>query len=160
MKRSRWVAAALIAAATMSAAAWAEDVWVQSKLVVVRANKGPAYAEVATVKKGDKLNVVAREGAWIKVSVGGKEGFIPAKAISNTQIAGDMDLSMFKANTARVDTSNAGKGVSETAQKFAQGRGMSHAAVEQLEKFRDAIRDNPREWEAFMQQGRVGIAAQ
>ncbi len=78
----------LIAAAVIgvcgAAGALAEDVFVKLPTAKVLAGKGPAYATLVPLKKGDKLQVIGREGGWYKVKSGQQEGYIFQNSISTT----------------------------------------------------------------------------
>ena len=160
MKHMRLCLAAGIAALTLSAAAaLAEDVWVKTALATVRAGKGPIYDGVADVHKGDKLTVIAREGTWIKVSVNGKEGYIADKLVSAQSVSAEFKPFAGAANTASVTEGAAGRGLRDGATQYAKGKNLSDAWMKWLEQFRDGLRAHPQEWEAFMQEGKVGSYA-
>ena len=138
----------------------AEDVFVKQAAVPVRAGKGSAYDEVATVKKGDKLQVVAREGDWLKVRANGKEGYVFKTAIDTKnpsgggKLGGDLGRMFSGASGGSTASSGAaGKGLGESLQ-YARTNGMSPAGLDRMIAMNKAL--NAPEWEAFMTQGKVG----
>lgn len=157
MNRSTLLAATLVAAVTFSAGAvCAEDVWVNSTAkVTIRAGKGPVYDGVIDVHKGDKLTVLAREGAWLKVSFSGKEGWVSEKLISAQETKADFNPFAGNANTASI-TEGAASRLEPDAVKYASGKNLDPRWMKWLEDFRDGLRAHPQEWELFQQQGQVG----
>ncbi len=67
-------------------AACAEDVWLQVKESQVRAEPRFYARGVAPVRYGDRLQIVSRDTAWMKVRLGKTEGYLPESAISPKRI--------------------------------------------------------------------------
>jgi len=144
----------------LSAPVLAEDVFVKQNSVVIRAGKGSAYEEVATAKKGDKLEIVAREGSWLKVKSGGREGYVFQTAVADTKPGGDFGADLGKAfsnasggNTA--SSGEAGKGLGESLE-YARSKGMSPAGLDRMIALRKTV--TGKDWEAFTAEGKVGPA--
>jgi uncharacterized protein YgiM (DUF1202 family) len=163
MKRSALLSAAVIAAITLSAAgtARAEDVWVSAEMVTMRAGMGAIYDPVTDLHKGDKLAVVERSGRWLKVSINGKEGYIPQTAISAQTVQGNQNWFKGTTNTASLSEGAANRPLRDGAVNYAHGKGLSPVAMQWIEDFRRDLRKGagPSEWERFMQEGKVGNGA-
>lgn len=140
---------------------FAEDVFVKQSAAVVRAGKGSAYEEVVTVRKGDKLQVVAREGSWLKVRAGGREGYVFQTAVDTAKPAGDLgaDLGrMFSGASGgtAASSANAGRGLKDGAVLYARANGMNTAGLDRMLAFRKSV--TGRDWESFTTEGKVGPA--
>jgi hypothetical protein len=153
---------AVIALFLLGTSALAEDCYVKQNSVVIRAGKGSAYEEVGTARKGDKLQVLAREGSWLKVKAGGgKEGYVFQTAVSDTNPGGGglgADLGrMFSGASGgnAASSGEAGKGLGESLD-YARSHGMSPAGLERLIALRKTV--TGRDWEAFTAEGKVGPA--
>jgi uncharacterized protein YraI len=138
--------------------AGAEDVWVKSAIVSVRADKGPIFDEVAVVKKGVQLKVLARENGWVKVDVGGKQGWISEKLISTTKVDANFTFGDI-GKTADLSEAKAGRSLKEGAVEYASSKNLNPRPMQELEIFRDNLRKAPQDWIEFMKQGRVGTYA-
>jgi uncharacterized protein YraI len=157
-KNRKLVAVALVASAMLASVAIAEDVWIKSESVDIRAGKGAVYAIVATAKKGAQLPVLAHEGKWIKVKAGDQEGYVFEGAISAEKVSGSGDnlLATMGAGTSASDMSTgaAGKGLAEEADQYAKNKSMDPGPMNRLIDFRKKI--DPKAWEAFAAEGKVG----
>ncbi|MDP2601397.1 MAG: SH3 domain-containing protein, partial [Deltaproteobacteria bacterium] len=86
-----WLAIALIAAGTALAQA-TKGGYLTTAAVNLRSGPGTKYAVVTTLPKGIKVNVVGREGNWLKVESkqGNKPGYISenyARPLETQQVA-------------------------------------------------------------------------
>jgi SH3 domain-containing protein len=144
----------------LSAPVLAEDLFVKQNSVVIRAGKGSAYEEVTTAKKGDKLELISREGSWLKVKSGGREGYVFQAAVTDAKPAGDLGADLGKmfsgasgGNTA--SSGEAGKGLGESLD-YARSKGMSPAGLDRMIALRKTV--TGKDWEAFTAEGKVGPA--
>src|SRR5215204_5256905 len=80
-KRQVLVASAVLA---IAGAASGEDVYVKLPTARVKASAGAGADDVVRLKKGDKLQVLGRQGSWVKVKAGDKEGFVHENSVSAT----------------------------------------------------------------------------
>src|SRR5688572_10919529 len=97
-RNRRWAVGLLSAAlAGFETGAMAEDVVVKPPAVVIRSGKGAMYEEIVTAKQGEKLTVVAREGKWLKVRAGGREGYVFEPAVLGQGGGGLAGFSSFAA---------------------------------------------------------------
>src|SRR5689334_6808634 len=124
---------ALIAAALIgvSTAALAEDVTVKLPTATVLAGKTARSARVAQLSEGQKLQVLGREGSWLKVKVGEKEGYVHENAVSASGGGGEglggLGKMLGSASGASSATSaEAGRGIGES-EKWAESKNMSAA---------------------------------
>ncbi len=155
LRRTACLGLALVGALTT----WglAEEVFVKSPKASVRAGKGPAHEEVASVKQGQPLEVIKRDGKWIKVRVAGKEGYIFENTVSAEKVSeSNSDLSAFlKAGKASAATDAlAAKGIDEEAEKWARAGSMDSAPLKKL--MEETKKISGAEWEAFAADGKVG----
>jgi hypothetical protein len=118
----------------VAAVASAEDVLVKYPARLV-GGKSPRHAVVAQLNKGDRLQVVAREGPWLRVKIGDKEGYVSENAVNNGG-AGDSQIAgVGKQTGASADPLSAGaasKGVGQDAIKWSQSSGKSTAGLERM----------------------------
>jgi uncharacterized protein YraI len=134
----------------------AEEVWVKRPELDVRAGKGAAFETVATVKKGQKLEVVAREGTWVKVKVGDREGYVSENSLSDKKVSGGGGISAFAGgpDTSGATASAGAKGLDDMAEKYAADKGMDPKRVDEMIARTKAI--TGEEWAQFTREGKVG----
>jgi hypothetical protein len=149
--------ALLLCAATT---ALAEDVWVNRAQLQIRDGKGAAFAPVATAKKGDKLVVITREGKWLKVQLGDKQGYVYEDAISPRQVSagGDLGSLLGSPESSGLSAAAAAKGLQPGAVTFASTGNLSTAPLQAMIARRNAV--TGPEWVAFAQAGNVGMVNQ
>src|SRR3954465_3547973 len=82
MKKSNLAILTLAALAATTGITLAESVWVKSESANVLQGKGAVYPVVGTVKKGQELTVLSRDGKWIEVQTGPSKGWVYETAIS------------------------------------------------------------------------------
>ncbi|HSI35979.1 MAG: SH3 domain-containing protein [Phycisphaerae bacterium] len=150
--------AGLVALSVLSGSALAEDVFVKQSRVVVREGKGAAYDEVTTVAKGDRLQVVGREGPWIKVRAKGREGYVFESAVADQKPGEDLGAGLSKmlggnAQASSASDAAAGKGLGE-ALDLAKSRGQSTAGLQKMKAIRKSV--SGKDWEQFTREGNVG----
>ena len=110
-------AAAVAVLGTLSTAAMAEEAIVKMPAASVLSAKTARSTKLASLKTGDKLQVLAHEGSWLKVTFGGKEGYVHENTVGG---GGDNSLSkaLGKASGSSASEASgklAGKGVGEGA---------------------------------------------
>jgi hypothetical protein len=110
---------------------------------------------VATVDRGTPLNVIAKEGRWYKVEVGGKEGYVAETVVSEKpqgKRGQSVALSAVKdGSIPALETAAAVKGVNPGAQQYASGKGYSVEGLRTLQARREAI--TPAEFDRFLAEG-------
>jgi len=144
-----------LASASSCASVLAEDVWVNRPSLDIRDGKGAAYPVVVTAKKGDKLSIVAREAKWLKVSFGGKEGYIFENSISPKQVAPEK-MSDMSAEAKAMTTDAAAKGLEPEALAYAKSHSLNDAGLNQMKAMRKLV--SGKDFEQFTTEGKVGPA--
>lgn len=147
MKRNaqrQWLVAATTAAvlAVASTAALAEDVTVKLPAASVLSGKSARSTKIAQLKTGDKLQVLGREGSWLKVRFGDKEGYVHENSVGGS--GGDKGLSQLLGGASGASEGSgamAGKGVGESAVAWAKSHSMNTAGLDKMIAMRNAITD-------------------
>jgi len=153
--KTRWLIATGIVC--LAAAASAEDVYVKLPVANILAGKSAGTEHIMQVKKGDKLQVLAKEGSWLKVKAGDKEGYVFQNSVS-TSATGKNDKGLFNVlnggsgSSAATDV-EAAKGVGESL-AYARSKGMSPAGLDRMIELRKSITTN--DWTEFTNQGHAG----
>jgi hypothetical protein len=147
-------------AAALGAAA-AAVVYVNAERLDVVDKKRAVAKTVVTVDRNTPLNVVAQEGSWYKVEVGGKQGYVFANAVSDKPGSGKgsgVALSAVKGvSDPRLDSAAAVKGLGDGARQYASANGLRTTGLEEMIRRRDAI--SPTEFEQFVAAGGLSGAA-
>jgi uncharacterized protein YgiM (DUF1202 family) len=152
--KTRWLIAGGLVC--IAAAASAEDVYVKLPVANILAGKSAGTEHIAQVKKGDKLQVIAKEGSWLKVKAGEKEGYVFKNSVSDTATSKDDKgfLNVLGGSSASAATNaEAGKGVGESL-AFARSKGMSTAGLDRMIQLRKSI--TASDWATFTSEGHVG----
>jgi uncharacterized protein YgiM (DUF1202 family) len=135
----------------------AEDVWVKRPELDLRASPSVAGNVVATVKKGQQLQVIAREGAWVKVKAGDTEGYVSQNSLSDKKVAGGGGVLSAVAggpNTSGATASAGVKGLDKMAEEYAAAKGLDPTRVDEM--IARTKRITPEELAAFTREGKVG----
>lgn len=151
----RALLAATIVSGVLVGSALAEEVWVKSESAEIRSGKAAVFPVLATGKKGDQLTVLAREGKWIKVKLGDKEGYVYETALSTSKVgSGGNLLSNLGAGGTDMTSASAAKGLEPSAETYASSR---HLDPKPLQTMVDSAKTiDPKEWQAFTAAGKVG----
>jgi uncharacterized protein YgiM (DUF1202 family) len=140
------------------AAAAAEEVWVKRMSLPIREGKGAAFSTVATASKGDKLQVIAHEGKWLKVQSGQRVGYVYEDAISTREIQrgsdGGLRAALDGADTSPLAADAAAKGLEPQAVTYADARKLNSQPLQTMIARRNAI--TGQQWLAFAAEGKVG----
>lgn len=174
IKWTRSPAAPMLAALLLAGAALAEEKSVKRAELTVREGKGSIYKPVATLRRGDVVNVVGRDetnSRWLKVSVGGKTGWVYEDALETRAVAssaggvGFINAGATAAPNAAAASGNFEDRISVTggvtlagggwdAKTYAQANKLNPAGLQAMMGSRQAL--TPQQIEAFMSQGKVG----
>jgi hypothetical protein len=160
MKRGRAkivCAALLVSGGILAATSLAEDVWIKSDNVDIRTGKGAVYPIIVTGHKGDKLTVVSHDGKWLIVQVGDQQGYVFQNAISTEEVGGGGNVLSglgAGANASSLSSGAAGKGLSGDAETFSASNHIDTGPMNKLVDFRKHF--DPKLWEAFTAEGKVG----
>jgi uncharacterized protein YgiM (DUF1202 family) len=162
MKRTRAtvVGAALTAAVALGAAA-AAVVYVNAERLDVVDKKRSVAKTVTTVDRNAALNVIAQEGNWYKVEVGGKQGYVFASAVSTSPGAAKgkgVALSAVKGGSVpQLESAAAVKGLGDGTRQYAIAGGLKTTGLEELIRRREAVTST--EFDQFIATGGLAGAS-
>jgi uncharacterized protein YraI len=149
MSRKSWSAIAFALLVSGASTVLAESVWVQSDGVNILGGKGSIYPTVATVKKGQELQVLGRDGKWVNVQIAnGPTGWVFESNLSAKKVGGDLFSGLRGDSAAGLNTAAAARGWDPATDQYATTKGMSKAPMDHLLQIKKSI--SPQEWEAFM----------
>jgi hypothetical protein len=157
MLRTMFATASLAVGGLCFAQAASETVWAKQP-IVIRDGKSGFAAEVTKARKGDQLTVLAREGPWLKIQIGDKQGYVSESVTSAKKVAGGGfgDMMAGGDSTSGMNTSAAAKGLDKMAQDYATSKNMNPKVVDAMMDRNKAITEAERQ--AFMAEGNVGVA--
>ncbi len=150
------LAAAVVGVGGVALAQAVEEVWVNRPALQISETKGPVGV-VATARKGDKLTILGREGNWLRVKFGDKEGYVLANSTSVKQIRGGAGVGDALAGgsaASGLQTGAAAKGLRPEAEEYARAKNLDPKVVEQMIQRNRAV--TAKEWSAFAKEGNVG----
>ena len=153
--RAMFAATSLAVAGACFAQA-AEQVWTKQAVDILEGKSGFSKV-VVSAKKGEQLTVVGREGTWVKVQLGDKQGYVFQNALSEKKVGSGQSLGDMMAggdSTSGMSTAAAGKGLDQMAEDYAKNKNMDPKVVDAMIARNTAITDAERV--AFMRQGNVG----
>jgi hypothetical protein len=161
LSRGHRLLLACAAAGVAFGAAAASVVYVNAERLDIMDKKRTVAKIVTTVDRNAALNVIAQEGKWYKVDVGGKQGYVFAAAVSDKRGAGKgtgTSLASVKGGSIpQLETAAAVKGVTPGAQQYASSSRLSTAGLKEVIRRRDAI--TPAKFDQFLAKGGLsGIA--
>ena len=151
-------AAASLGAAGLCFAQAAESVWLK-QATVIREGKSGFSTAVVTGKRNEQLTVLSREGPWLKVQLGDKQGYVFQNVVSPKPLGAMSGLGDAMAggdSTSGMSTAAAGKGLDEMAEDYAKNKNMDPKVVDAMIARNTAISDAERQ--SFMAEGNVGAA--
>ena len=149
-QRTGWLVAAVVAVGTSVAAA-AEDVTIKQPAASVLSGKTARSAKVAQLTAGDRVQVLGREGSWLRVRVGGKEGYVHENSIGSGG-GGGLSQTIAKASGASaLSSGEAGRGVGDSAAAWAGAKSMNTAGLTRMVAVRNALNDS--DWQKFQADG-------
>jgi len=142
--------------------ALAETMYVKSAKTKMTAEASARSKSLGYLSAGQAVNVVAKEGKFIKVSVGGKTGYIfkfklTSSAPSGGGGGGGLDALTGNQKMAAAESSSGSsiRGLSPISENYAKGHGISAdhvASVKQME----SLSFSSSQVEAFQEQGELG----
>jgi hypothetical protein len=152
------VRVALVVAAAAGAivvAAAALVLYVKVDRLDIVEKKRAVAKTVTTVERNAALNVIAQEGKWYKVEVGGKQGYVFESAVASQPGSGGgkgVALSSVKGGKIpELETAAAVKGLGEGTRQYASAGGLRTEGLEEMIRRRDALTST--EFEQFLAQG-------
>ena len=133
-QRVRWIIAAAVLGISTTAA-MAEDATIKFNQAKVFAENTTASDTVISLSKGQKVQVLARQGAWAKVSAGGKQGWISANSLGDpkakSMFAGLGEAAGNVSGSDSASGSAAGKG-GLPSEQWAQSKNLSRAGLQRM----------------------------
>jgi hypothetical protein len=114
---------------------YAEEVWLQVKESLLRAEPRFYARTVAPVRYGDRLQAVSKDGGWVKVQLKTAQGYLPGASVSPKRIV----LSGARAVSVEADAADvvlAGKGFGkEIEEQYRRsGAGLRYDLVDLVER--------------------------
>lgn len=144
------------------AGAWAETVYVQARTAQLRTGKTSLDAVVGTVKFGDALDVVGRDGNWVEVkTAAGAKGWIFASKTSASKPSGTNDTlaklgQSMRGGDASATTASAGaRGLDKASEGYANRAGVSARDRDAVDRM-TAYQIPDQEVEEFLREGGLG----
>lgn len=151
-----WLVGAVALGGILGAAA--SVVYVSVDRLDIVDKKRAVAKTVATVDRNAALNVIAKEGRWYKVEVGGKEGYVAETVVAAKQTGKKgQSVSMTSVKDGPIpglETAAAVKGVGPGAQQYASGKGLKTDGLMTMQKRRDGV--TPAEFDKFLTDGALG----
>lgn len=164
MNRNTWayVAAVAFTASLMAGQSLAETLYVQAKTAQLRSGRTSLDAVVANVRFGEPLEVISREGSWVKVkTAGGTQGWIFANKLSESKPSGGVETlaalgrSIRRGDASSTTASAGARGLDKPSEVYADRSGISQKdrkAVDRMTAYHVADQDV----EAFLKEGGLG----
>jgi hypothetical protein len=124
----RFILAAVLGAAWIGAAA-AQEAGVALKADEIKAEPFKDAKTVGALKKGDAISILGKQGGWLRVTVGAKQGWVRmlsvrrgagGKADAGKQLAGMSDMATGRAGTGQVVSATGVRGLSAEDLKAAE----------------------------------------
>src|SRR5215217_4708501 len=156
-RRRRLSTAALAFLLAGGGIAWvAEHVTVGVPQLHIQSSKGGFGVPVAVVSKNSRLDVIGREGDWLKVRTSdGKEGYIRQTALTARSLQPAANAALISAASSGATPTAASKGALEAeTRNYASAKGLSTQGVETMMATHLSI--TPEEFEQFQREGAVG----
>ena len=153
----------LLAAAVLgvgSGLVFGGDLFVQPERLDVREGPGLLFDPVESVTKSAKLAELERtDDGWIKVRTpSGKEGYVFKGSVGDKPPSGGGNLTAMNmtsdAEAAQMSTGAAAKGLEPEAEKYAQNKNYSKAALDSVVKLNKGVKGSV--WMQFCKDGQVG----
>ncbi len=137
----------------LAAVAVAENVVVKNDVNVL-ADKNPFAGTVETVSNNTSLQILARDGGWVRVRTpGGKEGFISADDLpASTNLSGVQGTG----SASGADASLASRGLDRETEQYAKLKNLSPADAQLMVDWGNLIRSD--DVVRFAEQGHIGPA--
>ena len=147
------VVAAAVLGIVSTTAALAEDVVVKQPAVSVLSGKTARSGKVAQLSAGDKVQVLGREGSWLRVKVGDKEGYLHENSVGRGEggigaAIGGAGKGLASVTGQRgLSDAAAGKGLDESAAAWAGSKSMNTAGLERMIAMRNSVSEP--DWQQF-----------
>jgi hypothetical protein len=152
-QRTKWLVAAVVAVGTTVAGA--EEVTIKQPAASVLSGKTARSGKVAQLSAGDKVQVLGREGSWLKVKAGNTEGYLHENSIGSGGGGGGLSEKIANMSGASAASSGeAGRGVGDSAANWAGSKSMNTSGLTRMVAVRNALNDS--DWQKFTANGTGG----
>jgi hypothetical protein len=154
VRRRRVLPACLALFAAAAGLAWAaQQIVVKVSELQIQGSVTGFARPVALVKKGQTLQVISRQGDWLRVRTpGGQEGFVKEAAVTERSLAPSTTFNLpGDARSSGPEASAATKGLEPQAVEFANVKGYRTDRVEGMIQTYQLI--TPEEFERFLAEG-------
>jgi hypothetical protein len=155
-----------VAAVTMTDAAFGETLYVAAKSAQLRSGKTSLDSVVATLKLGETVEVVKRDGRWVQVQTSkGVTGWIYDNNVSASKpAAGDNALAALGRNVRGTDasavTASAGaRGLDKASEGYANRSGITQQHRDAVDRM-TAYKISDEDVQEFLKSGRLGEYAE
>ena len=120
----------------------------------LRASASPFGRVVATLRYGSQVEVLERQGAWVRVKAGGSSGWLHGSALSEKRLALQAGAGTLKSGASAEELTLAGKGFNAQVEgEYRQrNRDLDYRWVERME----ALKFSGEELQRFQREGQLG----
>ncbi len=153
MGKVSWLVVALLLCLTLPAAA--ETLSVAVKAGSLRSTPQVFGPIMATLRYADRVEVLERKGAWVRVRAGGSgSGWIHASALSSKKLTLQAGQTTLRSGASEDELTLAGKGFNAQVEKEFRQRNsaLDFSAIDRMEKLTVA----PAEMQRFLREGHLG----
>lgn len=154
--------ATILVVSSMANLALAETVYVQAKTAQLRSGKTSLDKVVASVKLGEALEVVAKDGSWLQVKTAdGSQGWIFANKTSTSKPSGKSDTlaqlgrSMRQGDASGTTASAGARGLDKASEGYANRAGVSQRDRDAVDRM-TTYQMSDQEVEEFLKEGGLG----
>lgn len=138
-RRKHW---GTIAAVSVFSVAIAMAIPVARDHAQIRAERSLLSQVVTSVKRGDDVEVLARDAdGWLRVRVGKHEGFVRESALSDPQRPADVASLAQSGGSTQLEAATAMKGLEKDAVAYASAHNYNTAPLQRMIDVRRSISD-------------------
>lgn len=154
--------ALLLALGIGSVPAWAATWYVKSSKTPMTAEPSARSKKLGYLSAGQPVNVVGTEGKFMKVSVGGKEGYVFKFKLTQTAPeggggGGGLDALMGDQKMAAAETSSGSsiRGLSPISESYGKGKGISPVHINSVKQM-ESLSIPDSQLDQFQSEGGLG----
>ena len=161
IRRSRGTLLVLVLALVgLAVPAAAETLFVRSKGAVLKAEPKGSAAKVKDLSIGTAVSVLGREKSWVKVDVGGSQGWVHKFKLSEDEPdTGDSVLAGLGGSrgdyVAEADSGRGARGLDETAEEYAGREKISPSVISSVKRM-EQVKVSDRAIDNFLKAGKLG----
>ena len=132
--------------------ALAEDNWIKRN-ADLRTDPSAAGDLVVKAQKGDKVSVLEKNGAWVKVEFKGKTGWVAADSLSAREVKSEAHLTGALGTSAESSTGAAAKGLQQDTIAYAANQHLSTRGVDEMVAIKKSV--TAEMLKAFVEEGNI-----